>query len=210
MKAAAVVIILLALTGVFHKKKKETPPPSTGVKLQTPMEAPLVAGFECADPREVVVDDTTKQRIITFAKNQYKKQRVSDEVLEKVAHYIVVFSRANCLEPELAASLIAAESGFDPNAVSKSGAKGLGQLIDSTARGEGITQPFDIVQNLRGSLGYFRKLTVRWQGYPDANDRALASYLQGPRTVENAGGVPSSARQYIDIIMGYRQKMLSY
>lgn len=207
MKAAAAVIIILALTGVFGKGKKKHPP------VPPPVSSPTVVleSFDCADPRtvEVDVDDVSKTRIINFGKTLYRKQVVSDEVLEKVAHYIVVFSKANCLEPEYAAALIARESGFNPNAVSRSGAKGLGQLTDSTARGMGVSDPFDIVQNLRGSLGYLRKMQLKWQEYPDANERALASYLQGPGNVEKSGGVPSSAKRYIDDIMAYRTKMLT-
>lgn len=205
MKVAAAVVIILALSGVFGKGKKKHPP------TPPPVSSPTVVleNFDCADPRTVEVDETSKNRIINFGKTLYRKQVVTDEVLDKVAHYIVVFSKANCLEPEFSAALIARESGFNPNAVSRTGAKGLGQLTDSTAKGMGVTDSFDIVQNLRGSLGYLRKMQLKWQEYPDANERALASYLQGPRTVEKAGGVPSSAKYYIDDIMAYRTKMLS-
>lgn len=205
MKAAAAIIIVLALTGVFGKGKKKHPP------TPPPVSSPTVVleSFDCADPRNVEVDEVSKNRIIKFGKSLYRNPVVTDETLERVAHYIVVFSKSYCIEPEMAAALIARESGFNPRAVSKTGAKGLGQLTDSTARGMGVTDSFDIVQNLRGSLGYLRKMILKWQDSPDANERALASYLQGPRNVEKAGGVPASARRYIDDILEYRGRMLS-
>ncbi len=84
------------------------------------------------------------------------------------------------------ASLVRISSGFNPHAVSPSGAQGLGQLIPSTARKMGVQNPFDVEDNLRGSLAYLKQLVDLWAGYPDQIERALASYNAGPRTVRNA------------------------
>jgi len=204
MKTAAAVILVIALAGLIGKdKKKEPPPPPVFGR------APVVQEFECGKPSSIELDEAAKQRIISFGKQLYRKPVVTDEVLARVAHYIVIYSRSYCIEPELSAALIARESGFNPHAVSKTGAKGLGQLIDSTAAGMGVTDPFDIEDNLRGSLGYFKKLLDKWEGNSNQVDLALASYLQGPKTVEDHGGIPPSSQRYIREIHEYRAKMLA-
>lgn len=205
------MIVVVALFSVFGKKKKKRVPPP-------PIPAPVVApdartgypyGYACQSPENVVVDEATKTRIIRFGEQLYRKPIVTDEVLNSVAHYIVVYARANCIQPELAAALIARESGYNPRAVSRTGAKGLGQLIDSTAREMGVTDSFDIQQNLRGSIGYLKRMLDQWNGYPDQTERAIASYLQGPGTVKRHGGVPDSARRYINDIFRYRDQISS-
>lgn len=203
MKTVAAVVIVLALVGLFGKSKKKEQPP----KVYT--RPPAAQPYSSENPEVVPTNEASEQRISSFGKTLYRQQVVSDEVLAEVAHYIVIYSTADSIEPELAAALIARESGFNPNAVSRSGAKGLGQLIDSTARNMGVTDSFDIQQNLNGSLGYFKQLLDKWQSYPDQADRAICSYLQGPKVVENAGGVTDSCRQYISEIMGYRLRMLA-
>jgi hypothetical protein len=58
------------------------------------------------------------------------------------------------IDPLLLASLVRAESGFRPTAVSKAGAMGMTQLMPATARALGVTDPFDPAQNLRGGARY--------------------------------------------------------
>ncbi len=211
MKTAAAVVAVVALFSLFGKKHKNRVPPP-------PIPAPIVSpdirtgypyGYACQSPESVVVDETVKSKIIRFGKQLYRKPIVTEQVLSDVAYYIVVYAQANCIQPELAAALIARESGYNPRAVSRTGAKGLGQLIDSTAREMGVSDPFDIQQNLRGSIGYFKRMLDKWSGYSDQTDRAIASYLQGPGTVKRVGGVPSSARRYINDIYSYRDKISS-
>ena len=205
MKTAAAVVLVLALAGLFGKDKKKEPPPPPSYGAP-----PVVSNFECGDPANVQVDAATKQRIVRFGKQLYRNQVVSDDVLDEVAYYIVLYSRSYCLEPELAASLIARESGFNPKAVSSTGAKGLGQMIDSTARSMGVEDPFDIQQNLKGSLGYLKKLFDKCEGRPNQADLALASYLQGPNAVAKHGRVPDSVKRYIRELYEYRNEMISY
>jgi len=201
MKTAAAIVIVLALAGLFGKdKKKHQPPP-----IQT--RPPVFTKFDCGEPGTVPFNETSKQRILKFGMG-HKTAAIPDDTMEQVAHYTVVYAASYCIEPELAAALIARESRFNPNAVSPNGAKGLGQLIDSTARNMGVSNPFDIQQNLRGSLGYFKLMMDKWQGRSDQIDLALASYLIGPGNVERCSCVPDSSRIYINDIYAYRQKML--
>jgi hypothetical protein len=64
--------------------------------------------------------------------------------------------------------IIQVESGGDPNAVSKSGAKGLMQLMPDTAREHGVTNPFDVYQNIMGGAEHYREMLDHYK------DRRLA------------------------------------
>jgi membrane-bound lytic murein transglycosylase MltF len=91
------------------------------------------------------------------------------------------------LDPDLVNSVIRAESGFNPNAVSHKGAKGLMQLEPRTAAQLGVTDPFDPSANVDGGTRYLRELLVR---YNFDLIKALAAYNAGPQRVEQYHGVP--------------------
>ena len=94
------------------------------------------------------------------------------------------------LPPELIHSVIAAESAYDPAAVSPKGAVGLMQLMPQTARELRAEDRTDPQENVRGGTEYLKQLLDRYQGAPDALPLALAAYNAGPAVVERYNGVP--------------------
>ena len=94
------------------------------------------------------------------------------------------------LDPALLAGLVKQESGFDPNAGSPAGARGLTQLMPGTAAGLGVTNVLDPVQSLDGGARYLRQQLDAFGG--DVA-RALAAYNAGPGAVTRYGGVPPYA-----------------
>ena len=198
MKTVATVVLLIALIGLIPKKKKHHEPP--------PGARPaVVQSSNCRPPDPLVVDEDAVGRVLRHA--QKRRRGAGGDELETISRAIVKYAALNCIEPELAAALISAESAYNPRAVSPSGACGLGQMLPSTARLMGASNCFDIDQNTSASMAYFRRMLDMWEGTQDQVDRALASYLLGPGTVKNHGGVPwnnGTARQYINLIYQYR------
>ncbi|MGO9863096.1 MAG: lytic transglycosylase domain-containing protein [Terriglobales bacterium] len=91
------------------------------------------------------------------------------------------------LDPDLVNSVIHAESGFNPHAVSPKGARGLMQLMPSTANQLGVSNVFDPQANVTGGSRYLRELLER---YNFDLLKALAAYNAGPERVEQYRGIP--------------------
>lgn len=110
-------------------------------------------------------------------------------------------ARANSLRPGLIKAVIAAESGFDPRAVSQRGAQGLMQLMPGTASDLGVSDPLHPIQNVRGGTRYLRQMIDRFGRL----EHALAAYNAGPQTVERYRGIPPYAetRDYVKRVLAY-------
>jgi hypothetical protein len=214
MKTAAAIIVVLALVSILHKEKhKEQPPPVFGPVVTQPAAPGNQPGNEQATqtthiPTAPSSDQTRQNKIIAFAKLN-KKSILSDDTLSRVADAIVRYSDIYNVDYAVTAALCYRESRFNPNAVSPHGAKGLFQMIDSTARNMGVTDTFDIDQNAAGGIRYIKQMMDRWNGKSDQVDRALASFLLGPRVVENCDCVPASTQPYLKDIYAYRDTILS-
>lgn len=109
-----------------------------------------------------------------------------NEILSKYGKYISDSAKKYNLDPALLISVIKAESNGDPNAVSPAGAKGLMQLIDSTATELGVENVFDPKQNIEGGAKYLKQLTERF----GSTKLALAAYNAGPTNVMRYDGIP--------------------
>lgn len=96
-------------------------------------------------------------------------------------------AQQNQLSPRLVHSVIRVESNYDPNAVSPKGARGLMQLIPSTARRFGVSDVFDPADNIQGGARYLKYLLGLYNG---DEALALAAYNAGEGAVSRYGGVP--------------------
>jgi TPR repeat protein len=108
------------------------------------------------------------------------------------------------VQPQLALSIMEAESNFDTVALSPRNAKGLMQLIPETAARFNVRNVYDPEQNIRGGMAYLRWLLAYFEG-----DVALvaAAYNAGEGAVNRYRGVPPYAetRAYvIKILAGVR------
>ncbi|GEB32713.1 hypothetical protein BPA01_22930 [Brevibacillus parabrevis] len=115
------------------------------------------------------------------------------------------------VDPDLIREVVRAESNFNPNVVSKAGAKGLMQLMDKTAQAMSVRNSYDPDENLAGGTKYLKSLLDRYDGNVKV---ALAAYNAGPGRVGRLGidsdeeleakysQLPRETQKYVAKIMG--------
>jgi soluble lytic murein transglycosylase-like protein len=107
-----------------------------------------------------------------------------DEAYDKIIKDV---AEKHGLEPDLIHSIIRAESNYDPNAVSSSGAMGLMQLMPETAKRYGVRNPFDPSDNIDGGVRYLKELSLL---YSKQTELVLAAYNAGQEAIKKYGGIP--------------------
>ncbi len=117
--------------------------------------------------------------------------------------------QAHDIDADLLASVVHAESGGNPRAISRAGARGLMQLMPATAANLGVSNSFAPDQNVAGGTAYLDQLLTR---YHDNIALALAAYNAGPQAVDRYHGIPPYAetRAYVArIISEYNHRWLA-
>ncbi|MDI6828319.1 MAG: lytic transglycosylase domain-containing protein, partial [Armatimonadota bacterium] len=112
--------------------------------------------------------------------------RLTDQQADTITASILAYSEHYGIDPRLIVALILAESNFRLEATSPKGAMGLAQLMPGTARGLGVTNPYDPVQNIEGCIKLMRNHLEK-QGDLSL---ALACYNAGAGAVKKYGGIP--------------------
>lgn len=103
------------------------------------------------------------------------------------------------ISPRLLGAVASAESSFDQEAKSPSGAIGIMQLMPTTAKSLGVN-PYDQRENVLGGAIYLKQQLDKYQGNIP---KALAAYNAGPGAVDKWGGIPPFAetQKYISKVM---------
>ena len=130
-----------------------------------------------------------KNAAVNMTKNQIKAIAIETAVKFGVPAALVL-------------AMIQQESGFNPNAVSGAGAKGLMQLMPATAKELGVKNPFNPIDNINGGVRYIKQMLDMFGGNVEL---ALAAYNAGAGNVKKAGNkVPNfkETRNYVKTIMG--------
>ena len=126
-------------------------------------------------------DAMKKTKYDSIFKKAAKKYGVSESLLKAVAK---------------------AESNFNPNDVSSAGAIGVMQLMPSTAKELGVTNPYDAEQNIMGGAKLIAAHLKKFNG--DVR-LALAAYNAGSGAVKKYGGVPSFCKTYVNRVLSYKK-----
>jgi len=120
---------------------------------------------------------------VMAAKASRMTEPTKAEMQEMLAHAGVEHN----IDADLLASVVRAESGGQVRAVSRTGARGLMQLMPGTASDLGVQDAFRPEQNIAGGTTYLDALLTR---YHDNVALALAAYNAGPKAVDKYHGVP--------------------
>jgi soluble lytic murein transglycosylase-like protein len=120
--------------------------------------------------------------------------------LEELHEMLARAGAAHHIDVDLLASVVHAESGGQVKAVSRTGARGLMQLMPGTASELGVKDAFVADQNVEGGTKYLDALLTR---YHDNIALALAAYNAGPGAVDKYHGVPPfrETRAYVSRVI---------
>ena len=120
-----------------------------------------------------------------------------DDLIESTA-------RRHDVDPALVKAIVQAESAFDPHAVSRSGARGLMQVLPTTASRFSVKDLSDPRENLKAGVLYLKHLLDVFDGDVIM---AVAAYNAGPNSVRRHRGVPpyNETHRYLTKVLGLRE-----
>jgi soluble lytic murein transglycosylase-like protein len=174
----------------------------------------FASNLDSQTPKPVLDDKPVTAKVIssqpieeeyTAAKIEPILPPVKGNKKERLFHPIIIqTSSRHQVDPAIVKAIIMAESGYNPRAISKAGAKGLMQLMPKTAQDLGVEDSFNPQQNISGGVRYFKQLMNRFNG---DFKLALAAYNAGSTTVRRYKGVPpfKATQHYIKKVFKYYQ-----
>ncbi|MDV9623456.1 lytic transglycosylase domain-containing protein [Clostridioides difficile] len=156
---------------------------------------------------ENVVNNTTSRFIDVDTKDKNVKLRIENAVEQASKKYNV--------DANLIKAIIKVESDFNPNTVSSAGAKGLMQLMPENCRDLGVTDPFNIEQNIDAGTRHIKEYIDMFGG---SIEMGLMAYNGGPGRMKSRGvesisdlyKMPKETQNYIPKVMKYIEGRLYY
>lgn len=140
--------------------------------------------------------------------NRVESSNKDKSVNERIDNAISISSKKYGVDENLIRAIIKVESNFDPSVVSKAGAKGLMQLMPENCRDLGITDPFNIEQNIDGGTRHIKEYLDKYNGDVEM---ALMAYNGGPTRMAKRGvksindiyKMPKETQNYVPKVMKY-------
>ena len=159
-------------------------------------ERPTIKSFAKIAERKIDKTDHAAIAPSNSAKNRLNKY---DPIIADV-------SKKFGVPKNLIKSIILTESAAKENALSSANAKGLMQLIDSTAADMGVRNVWNPKENISGGTKYISKMLDRYDG---DIEKSLAAYNAGPANVDKYGGIPpfDETQNYVKRVLGYLNYM---
>ena len=219
---AGLAILVIAAAAAAQTGVGRQPPAARSQGFTIVQRAVLHNGFSIQHARRQQLEGVTRlflsgsgyvdvptSEIAAFEREQVPRPPPLAGQLADVNALVDRASQQHNIDADLIHSLIRAESGYNPRAVSPKGAQGLMQLMPQTASELGVNDSFAPADNIDGGTRYLRQLLAL---YNNDMKKALAAYNAGPKRVSQYSGVPPyrETRKYVSrVITDFNRKKLA-
>ena len=182
----------LGLADMIYKKVIGEDLDMNKIKQELQSDSSNEIKFDSVKPKSTVPNDSTA---ISPSKGSVDRLNKFDSIINKA-------SQKNNIDKNLIKSVILTESAANPKAISKANAKGLMQLIDSTAADMNVKNIWNPEDNIFGGSKYLSEMLKKYDGNIE---KSLAAYNAGPGNVEKYDGIPpfEETKNYINRVKGY-------
>lgn len=149
---------------------------------------------------DTITSSQNLNKIEVTNKDESVKTSIENSIKKSAEKYGVDENLIRCI--------IKVESNFDPKCVSSAGAKGLMQLMPFNCEDLGVTDPFDIEQNIDGGTRHIKEYLDMYDGDVEM---ALMAYNGGPGRMARRGvqsindiyKMPTETQNYVKKVMEY-------
>ena len=172
--------------------------------IQSKAEALAVVKTEPLDSH--VVEGSFTKKVL---ENKGSKQsECGVEVREDYSNIVVPLSKKHGVDWRLVTAIMAAESSFDPCAVSPVGAMGLMQIMPAVAEDfeVNLDEAFEPDENIRAGVLLLKRLNKKYKGDLKLT---VAAYNAGPGNVTRYHGIPpfKETQNYVKKVLGYHSDL---
>lgn len=183
--AAVLLAVATLMAAPLHAwaTAEEEPSALDAVQMMSQSQEPIQVSEALTNPYR---PSNVNQRQVGIIANYIasRNRSLPTNEVSGIAQAIVDYSGRYGVDCRLLTSLISVESSFRRDAVSSSGAIGMGQLKPDTAKWLGVLDPYDPVDNIAGTARFLSWLVHKYNGNLES---ALSAYYQGPGFVDRNG-----------------------
>ena len=156
-----------------------------------------VMTFDKSEVKKIIYN-TQKKVMHNSPVYRMKSEKTYSPYHEQISKYAYKYN----VSPALVSAVMKAESNYNVKDVSCKGAKGLMQLMPSTAKGLGVDDIFDPEQNVGGGVRY---LSYLLDTFGNDFDKSVAAYNAGPNAVKKYEGIPpyKETKGYVKTVKKY-------